>query len=108
MAVPWGQIISVLPSLFDASVRLFKKTEDPPKALPLIPENDSKEKLNAVVQRLEYFESLEAEQAKLLKQTIEQLQNVTLSSAAMAKRANAAFLIACVSAILAIVAIVTR
>ena len=83
-AIPWGPILTTLPSLLDAAGRLFKKTDEPQKSLPVIPSHNSQEQLEAVIKRLEYFESLESDQAKLLQQTIEQLQNVALSSSAMA------------------------
>ena len=105
-AIPWGPILTTLPSLLDAAGRLFKKADDPRKSLPAIPIHDNREQLEAVIKRLEYFESLESEQAKLLQQTIEQLQNVALSSSAMAKRANISLGLACMSLLVALVAII--
>lgn len=104
MAVPWGQIVVVLPSLIDAAGRLFKKTEELPKSLPAAPDANSQEQLSAIIKRLEYFESLEAEQAALLKQSIEQLQNVTILSSVVARRANIALVLACISIAIATIA----
>lgn len=101
-AIPWGIIITTLPSLVDAAGRLFNKADAPPKSLPEIPENNSEAQLEAVIKRLEYFESLESEQAKLLQQTIEQLQHVSMSAALTAKRANIATAIAVVSILVSI------
>ena len=71
--IPWKIIIAATPALIDSAARLFKKVNAPPPFLNISPSTSGEEKMEAVVKRLEYFESLEAEQAKLLKQTIEQL-----------------------------------
>jgi hypothetical protein len=108
MAVPWKEIIIVLPGLITAAGSLFKKAEEPPKSLPAVPQGNSQAQLDAVIKRLEYFESLESEQAQLLKQTIEQLQNVTVASSLIAKRANVALVLAGVSVVVAAIAIFIR
>lgn len=94
MPVPWTTIIATLPTLIDAAGKLFKKTNKPPR---IDPSSDHEEKLNAAIRQLEYYESLQAEQSKLLKETIEQLQNVSLSCSTMARRANIAIVLAIVS-----------
>jgi ethanolamine utilization microcompartment shell protein EutL len=104
-AIPWGPILTTLPSLLDAAGRLFKKADEPKTSLAGITPPDSHKKLEAVIKRLEYFETLESEQTKLLQQTIEQLQNVAVSSAAIAKRANVALGVACASLLVAFLAI---
>lgn len=103
--IPWGVIISALPSLVDAAGRLFKKAETPPEPLQKVSSNYSQEEFQAVIKRLEYLESLESEQAKLFKQTIEQLQNVSVSASITAKRANIAMAIALVSVVVSVFAI---
>ncbi|GGI54385.1 hypothetical protein [Oxalicibacterium solurbis] len=95
MPVPWTTIIATLPTLIDAAGKLFKKTSAPPPRIN--PSADHEEKLNAAIKQLEYYESLQAEQSKLLKETIEQLQNVSLSCSTMARRANIAIVLAIVS-----------
>lgn len=101
-AVPWGAIIGVLPSLIEASASLFKKADPPKESLPEVPATNPEKQLEAVIARLEYFETLEADQAQVLKQTIEQLQNVTILSSGLAKRANIALSVAAVSIVLAV------
>jgi hypothetical protein len=96
-AIPWGAIIATLPSLVDAAGRLFNKADAPPKSLPEVPENNSEAQLEAVIKRLEYFEALESEQAKLLQQAIEQLQNVSMSASLISKKANIAIAVAILS-----------
>lgn len=99
--IPWGVIISTLPTLVETASKLLKKSNKPPEPIPEVsPDsnpNNNQQQLDAVIKRLEYFESLETEQAKLLQQTIEQLQNISLSCAATAKRANLAIGVAIVS-----------
>lgn len=107
-AVPWGAIIGVLPSLIEASASLFRKADSPKESLPEVPASNPEKQLEAVIARLEYFETLEADQAKVLKQTIEQLQNVTILASGLAKRANAALLVAIVSLIIAAASIIVR
>lgn len=97
MPVPWTTIIATLPTLIDTAGKLFKKTSAPPR---INPSADHEEKLNAAIKQLEYYESLQAEQSKLLKETIEQLQNVSLSCSTMARRANIAIVLAIVSLVL--------
>ncbi len=107
-AIPWKIIISATPALIDAAGRLFKKADAPPASLQISPSTNGEEKMEAVVKRLEYFESLEADQAKLLKQTIEQLQNISVSSANLALRANVAIALSAVTLVALIATVITR
>lgn len=104
--IPWTLIISTLPTLVDAAGKLFKKADQPPSSLRDVHAADSREQLDAVVQRLEYLESLQTEQAKLLQQAIEQLQNVTVSSSVTAAKMNTALGLACAGLASALIAIV--
>jgi len=99
MSVPWPVIISALPALLDTAARLFKRADKPP--LPAIPASNAEDQLKAVIARLEYFESLEADQAKLIRQTLEQLQNVTVALSAASRRANLALGIAATAILVA-------
>jgi len=100
MSVPWPAIISALPTLVDAATRLFKRTQKPP--VPAIPDSGSEDRLKAVIDRLEYFEKLETEQAQVVKQLAEQLQNMGAATAAASKRAHAALATAVVASIVAL------
>jgi hypothetical protein len=101
-AVPWGTIIASLPALVDAAGRLLKKADQPPKSLPEVPANEAAAQLEAVIKRLQYFESLEADQAKLLQQALEQLQSVSVTASVTARRANLALGLAAVAAVAAV------
>lgn len=105
-AIPWGVIISALPSLVDTAGRLFKKAEVPSEPPQKVSSNYSQEEFQAVIKRLEHLESIESEQAKLFQQTIEQLQNISLSAAVTAKRANIAMAVALVSVIISIFSVI--
>lgn len=105
-AVPWGTIIASLPALVDAAGRLLKKADQPPKSLPEVPDREAASQLEAVIQRLQYFEALEADQAKLLQQALEQLQAVSLTASITARRANWALALAAVAALAAVLTLV--
>jgi hypothetical protein len=105
MPLPWVTIITSLPGLIDAASKLFRKAGTSPK---IDPSGTESEQVAAIIKRLEYYESLEVEQAKLLQQTVEQLQNVTVSSSAMARRANIATAISIISLIVAASVLLTK
>lgn len=104
MALPWGVLVANLPTLIDTAGKLFKKADEAPHLPPQ--GAGERAQLDALARRLEYFEHLEAEQARLLQQTIEQLQQVTLRAAAAERRANMALGVAVVGAVLSMVAVV--
>lgn len=106
MALPWAALVANLPTLIDTAGKLFKKAEAParwPEVSGPLPNQ-----IEALSQRLAYYEHLEAEQAKLLQQTIEQLQQVAAKAAASDKRASIALAVAAVSVVVAVVALVVR
>lgn len=105
MPVPWTTIITTLPTLIDTAGRLFRKTGTPPR---INPSADHEERLNAAIKQLEYYESLQADQSKLLKDTIEQLQNVSVSCSAAARRINLAIAISLIALLLSAGAFFTR
>jgi hypothetical protein len=108
MAVPWGAIISVLPSLVEAAGKLLTKADAPPASVPAIPDSNAEKQIAAVIERLKYFESLKVDQANLLKKTIEELQNVTLKSARTAVRVNIALASSTVAIVLSLIALFAR
>lgn len=105
-AVPWGTIIASLPALVDAAGRLLKKADQPPKSLPEVPDREAAAQLDAVIKRLQYFESLEADQAKLLQQALEQLQAVSVTASVTARRATMALALATVASLVAVASLV--
>ncbi|MBL0418874.1 hypothetical protein JI739_00805 [Ramlibacter sp. AW1] len=96
MAVPWGVLVSTLPTLIDSAGKLFKKA-DATARLPEVRGSDDAS-VRAIAARLEALEDLQADQAQLLKQAIEQLQQMAVKSAAAERRAWVAIVIAVVSA----------
>lgn len=105
MPVPWTTIITALPGLIDAAGRLFKRADRSPK---IDPSGTESEQVAAIIKRLEYYESMEVEQARLLQETIQQLQNVTVSSSAIARRANIATALSIVSLLIAVSVLLTK
>lgn len=106
MAVPWGVLVSALPVLVESAGKLFNKAGEPPPRYTETSGGGTDDHVRALERRMDYFENLEAEQAKLLKQIIEQMQQMAIKSAAMEKRANLAVGVAAVSAVLAVIALV--
>lgn len=103
MAVPWTVLVSALPTLIDSAGKLFKKAGAPTR-LPDV-SGPVSEQLDALASRLAYFEEVEAEQARLMKATVESLQALAVKAAATEKRASIALGLSAVSTLVAIVAL---
>lgn len=102
-AFPWKTVITVsLPVLIDKAANLFSKASIPEPALPVA--DNTAGRIDQVSERVARLEGLEVEQAKLLKQTLEELQKVSVLAAGLQARANAAVIVATV-AILSAVAV---
>ncbi len=106
MAVPWGVLVSALPTLIDSAGKLFRKAEAPVR-LPEV-SGSVEQQLDALARRLAYYESLEAEQARLVQQAVEQLEQLTLKAKAAERRANIALVLAAVGAAAAGLAVFLR
>jgi hypothetical protein len=72
MAVPWLQIVQLVPSILDVSRELMKRTKQPPPAAQL-PASPSYDDLAA---RVASLEENERRQAELVAQMAEQLAGV--------------------------------
>ena len=72
MAVPWLQIVQLVPSILDVSRELMKRTKQPPPGAQL-PASASRDELAARVANLE---ENERRQAELVAQMAEQLAGV--------------------------------
>ena len=75
MAVPWLQIVQLVPSILDVSRELMKRTKQPPQAPPgaQLPASASYDELAA---RVAGLEENERRQAELVAQMAEQLAGV--------------------------------
>ncbi|HKU13077.1 MAG TPA: hypothetical protein VJQ52_01705 [Steroidobacteraceae bacterium] len=72
MAVPWLQIVQLVPSILDVSRELMKRTKTPPPALPAASAAGHEE----LVARIASLEENERRQAELVAQMAEQLAGV--------------------------------
>lgn len=103
MPVPWGVLVSTLPVLIESAGKVFKKADETARK-PEVSAAGS-EGVQQLAQRLEAIEDLQADQAMLLKQAIERLQQMAEKSAAMERRAYLALGLAGVGTVLALVAV---
>ena len=73
MAVPWLQIVQLVPSIVDVSRELLKRTKQmpPPDVAPLPDDNDE------LVRRVLRLEENERRQAELVNEMAQQLANLT-------------------------------
>jgi len=73
MAVPWLQIVQLVPSILDVSRELMKRTKQPPPAPAQMPAAPTYDELAA---RVASLEENERRQAELVAQIAEQLAGI--------------------------------
>jgi hypothetical protein len=79
MAVPWLQIVQLVPSILDVSRELLRKTKNnAPAGGPIVPQTDSE-----LAARLTALEDNERRQAELVSQMAEQLAAVARAITAL-------------------------
>ena len=104
--VPWGTVIAQLPALISAAGQLWRKTEQTPGSRPAAVIEGQSVNLTSLEKRIQFLEGLEPEQTRLLQQTMEQLQNLTLLASVTARRANIALGLAVVSVVVSVAGVV--
>ena len=72
MAVPWLQIVQLVPSILDVSRELMRRTKQAPPATPALASQSSEE----LAARIASLEENERRQAELVAQMAEQLAGV--------------------------------
>src|SRR5690349_15775191 len=72
MAVPWLQIVQLVPSILDVSRELMKRTKQPPPGTPALAAQSHEE----LAARVASLEENERRQAELVAQMAEQLAGV--------------------------------
>ncbi len=106
MAVPWVQIVRLMPSIIDVSRELLKRTRKLPEAeggqLP-VERDTSKEALQARVRALE---ENERRQAELVTAMADQLAQITTAASALHKMTRWLIAGQAITAVIAIAAIV--
>lgn len=101
-SIPWKTIAeATLPTLIEQATKLFKKADSTAQAVHASSpaEDTPQQKIEALSKRVDQLETLEADQAKLIQQTLEQLQKVTLLAAALQARANAAVVVSALAVV---------
>lgn len=101
MAVPWLQIVQLVPSIVDVSRELLKKNKQHPSPPPNTPQSNTE-----LLERIAALEENERKQAELVSRMAEQLS--LLTKMAVELRTRVLWLIGAtvLSALLAIIAIV--
>lgn len=101
MAVPWLQIVQLVPSIVEVSRELLKRT----KRLPAPEEMPMPQNVDELVQRIVLLEENERRQAELVNQMAQQLANLTRAITALHRQAIWLGATSVVAIIVAIVAI---
>ena len=105
MAVPWVQIVSLMPSILDVSRELLKRTRKLPA--PDSPEGRSEQDpIAAAEARIRRLEENERRQAELVTSMADQLSQLTAAASALHKVTRWLIVGQVVTAAVAIVAIV--
>lgn len=101
MAVPWLQIVQLVPSIVEVSRELLKRTKRlPPPQETTLPQN-----ADELVQRVLTLEDNERRQAELVSEMAEQLSNLTGALTALHRQVMWLSGIGAVALVVAIVAI---
>ena len=83
MAVPWLQIVRLMPSILDVSRELLTRTRKLPSAEAAV--IDEKGETNRFESRVRALEENERKQAELVKNMADQLSQLTLAASALHK-----------------------
>jgi hypothetical protein len=85
MAVPWLQIVNLMPSILDVSRELLKRTRKqlPPEGLP--PPSETGERADVREVRIRALEENERRQAELIKSMADQLAQLADAATALHK-----------------------
>ncbi len=104
MPVPWGQIVSLMPSILEVSRELMKRSRRPPAPAAggsLVPAG-----ANELEVRVKALEENERKQAELVTHMAEQLAQLTSAVTALHTRARHLLIGQAVTAVIAVIALV--
>ena len=104
MAVPWVQIVSLMPSILDVSRELLRRTRKLPG--PDAQAGNEQDPIASVESRIRRLEENERRQAELVTSMADQLSQLTAAAAALHKMTRWLIVGQVVTAAVAIVAIV--
>lgn len=99
-AIPWKIIADItLPHLIDQASKLFRKADSSAQVVVEEPltEPSIEQKTTLLTQRIEQLEEMVAEQAKLVHQSLEEIQKITVLAAGLQARANTAVVVSALS-----------
>jgi hypothetical protein len=104
MALPWLQIVNLMPTILDVSRELLRRTRKTPSAeLPAIGDESAPDRYDA---RLRALEDNERRQAELVTTMADQLSQLTLAAQSLHKVTRWLIVSQVVTTIIAIVAVV--
>lgn len=105
MAVPWVQIVSLMPSILDVSRELLKRTRKLPEGTADQPPVD-RDHQDALAARIRALEENERRQAELITSMADQLSTLTTAAAALHSVTRWLIVGQVITAVVAIAAIV--
>jgi len=108
MAVPWLQIVQLVPSIVEVSRDLLKSTRRLPPAAQIESAGDDPLLVNALLPRLQALEENERRQAELISQMAEQLAGLTRAVTTLHKRVIWLTFGLGITALLAVIALLDR
>lgn len=100
--IPWKTIIEAgLPTLIEQAGKLFRKADVSTQVMSeaQLVEMSIDEKVRLLAERVDKLDAMEVEQAKLVQQTLQALQDVTVRAAGLQARANAAVVVSALALI---------
>ena len=83
MPVPWAQIVRLMPSILELSHELLKRTRRVPPGDVLAPQDDDDPVVAALEERIGRLEENERNQAELVTNMAEQLEQLTTAVTAL-------------------------
>lgn len=106
-AIPWNVILNAsLPALIEQAGKLFRRSREAGAPAPEIgPATAMPEAVAALAVRVDRLEELEVDQARLLKDSLDELAKVSVLAAGLQRRANVAVGIAMIALAVALAAL---
>ncbi len=80
-AIPWREILRLLPLVVATAEKIWKQVASKPKEPPVDPNADAKSQVATLAERLIQIEATQTEQAKLMSLVAEQLQGIARRAA---------------------------
>ncbi|MGS1119775.1 hypothetical protein [Rhodanobacter sp. UC4436_H3] len=108
-AIIWKTIAgAALPALIEQAAKLFTKADSTAQGTSdsRPAEDTPQQKVEALSKRVEQLEISQVAQAKLIQQTLEELQKVTILAAALQARANMAVVMSALAVIGCVLALI--